>query len=47
LRDAVEALGNVELAHWLTDDVPRSILDGTPTPPRPERGSRRRGLFRR
>jgi protein-tyrosine phosphatase len=47
LSGAVDAVGDEQLTQWLTEDVPRSILDGTPTPPRPERGSRRRGLFRR
>ena len=47
LSDAVDAVDDEQLARWLTEDVPRSILDGTPTPPRPRRGSRRRGLFRR
>jgi protein-tyrosine phosphatase len=47
LSAAAEAVGDEELARWLTLDVPRSIVDGTETPPRPERGPRRRGLFRR
>jgi protein-tyrosine phosphatase len=44
---AAEAVGDEELAHWLTVGVPRSIVDGTETPPRPDKRPRRRGLFRR
>jgi Capsular polysaccharide biosynthesis protein len=33
------------LAHWLTEDVPRAIVDGGPLPPRPE-AKRRRLRFR-
>ncbi len=47
LSAAAEAVGDEALARWLTLDVPRSIVDGTETPPRPSSGSRRRGLFRR
>ncbi|HEV8459112.1 MAG TPA: CpsB/CapC family capsule biosynthesis tyrosine phosphatase [Gaiellaceae bacterium] len=46
---AAEAVGDEELAHWLTDDVPRSIVERTTTPPRPEqvRPRRRRWFFLR
>jgi protein-tyrosine phosphatase len=44
---AAEAVGDEALARWLTVDVPRSIVDGAETPPRPSKGPRRRGLFRR
>jgi protein-tyrosine phosphatase len=47
LSGAVEAIGDEALAQWLTVDVPRSIVDGTETPPRPSSRPRRRGLFRR
>jgi protein-tyrosine phosphatase len=43
LSAAARAVGD-ELGHWLTVDVPRSILDGTPAPPRPKR--RRSGARR-
>jgi protein-tyrosine phosphatase len=42
LSAAVAALRNDELARWLTDDVPRSILQDTETPTRPETRPRRR-----
>jgi protein-tyrosine phosphatase len=35
LSGAVEAIGDPELARWLTVGVPRAILDGAPIPPRP------------
>ena len=45
---AVEAIGDANLARWLTEDVPRSILERTPVPPRPAGDRPRRfGLFRR
>jgi protein-tyrosine phosphatase len=47
MSDAVAAIGDEQLARWLTVDVPRSILDATPVPPRPETRPRRRSLFRR
>jgi protein-tyrosine phosphatase len=43
LAAAARAVGD-ELGHWLTVDVPRSIHDGTPAPPRPKR--RRSGARR-
>ncbi|MBA2359208.1 MAG: tyrosine protein phosphatase [Actinobacteria bacterium] len=42
---AVEAVGDEELAAWLTSAVPRAILDDGPLPPRPEGKPRRRGWF--
>jgi protein-tyrosine phosphatase len=47
MSGAARAVGDPELARWLTVDVPRSIVDGTPMPPRPERARPRRRLFRR
>ena len=46
MRDAVRAIGDEELAHWLTEAVPRAIVDGTPLPERPE-ARPRRGLLGR
>jgi protein-tyrosine phosphatase len=43
LSGAVRAVGDAELAEWLTVGVPGAIVHGGPLPPRPER----RGLFRR
>ncbi len=47
LSGAVDAVGDPELARWLTVDVPRSILEQRHAPPRPAARSRRRGFFRR
>jgi len=48
MSSAVEAIGDDDLAQWLTIDVPRSILERTAAPPRPVGGrSRRRWLFGR
>ena len=48
LSGAVEAIGDPALARWLTVDVPRAILEGKPTPPRPvEDRPRRRSFLRR
>jgi protein-tyrosine phosphatase len=48
LSGAVESIGDPELARWLTEDVPRAILDGARTPPRPvEDRPRRLGFLRR
>jgi protein-tyrosine phosphatase len=47
LSAAVAAIGDRDLSRWLTVDVPRSIVEGTPTPPRPGGAQRRRRLFRR
>jgi protein-tyrosine phosphatase len=35
LSAAVEALGDDELASWLTEDVPAAIVSGSPVPDRP------------
>lgn len=37
MRDAAEAVGDAALARWLTEDVPRALLDAQPLPPRPQR----------
>ncbi len=37
---AQEAVGDDALARWLTDGVPRALLDGTPLPPRPKAAKR-------
>ena len=45
LRAAAAAVGDADVARWLTNDVPAAILSGGALPPRPER--RRRWLARR
>jgi protein-tyrosine phosphatase len=45
MSDAVDAIGEEQLARWLTEAVPRAILDGTAAPPRPEGKPRRRRWF--
>jgi protein-tyrosine phosphatase len=40
MRAAAHAVGDDALAAWLTDGVPRAILDRAPVPPRPERSRR-------
>jgi protein-tyrosine phosphatase len=47
LSGAAAALEDEALARWLTDGVPRAIVDGTALPPRPEpaRAARRFRLF--
>jgi protein-tyrosine phosphatase len=45
MRAAAESLGDEALAHWLTVDVPRAIVDDTPIPDRPARGKRKRFRF--
>lgn len=47
MRDAARAVGDPGLARWLTVDVPASIVEGAPLPPRPERARPRRRLFGR
>ena len=42
---AAGAVGDEALARWLTDGVPRAVVEGTELPERPE--ARRRGWFRR
>ena len=43
LSAARAALGDDALGRWLTEEVPRALLDGEPLPPRPY-SPRRRGL---
>jgi protein-tyrosine phosphatase len=46
MRAAADALGDDELAQWLTVDVPRAIVDDTRIPERPEPHRKKRfGLF--
>lgn len=48
LSGAVEAVGDATLARWLTEAVPRAIVERTPLPPRPAwAGRRRREWWRR
>jgi protein-tyrosine phosphatase len=48
MSGAARAVGNNELARWLTLDVPGAIVYGGPMPPRPSGGARpRRRLFGR
>ena len=42
MSDAAAAVGDEALAHWLTEAVPRSIVERTTTPPRPEQVRPRR-----
>ena len=35
LSGAARAIGDDGLARWLTNDLPRAIVDGAPLPPRP------------
>jgi protein-tyrosine phosphatase len=44
MRAAAEAVGDADVARWLTSEVPGAIVSGAPLPPRPER---RRRLFAR
>jgi protein-tyrosine phosphatase len=46
LAHAAAAVGDDELASWLTRDVPAAVLAGRPPPPRPEVRRRRRRLWR-
>jgi len=46
LRAAVREVGE-ELGRWLTEAVPRALLDGAEPPPRPVVRARRRRWFRR
>jgi protein-tyrosine phosphatase len=46
MKDAVAALDDQALAHWLTVEVPRAIVENETLPPRPQRARpRRRFLF--
>ena len=55
IRDGLEAAdeqlpGVLDLAAWLTEDVPRAVLDSAPVPPAPApppKRPRRRGLLAR
>ena len=47
MSSAAAAVGDSGLARWLTQDVPRAIVDGAPVPERPGATPRRRRLFRR
>jgi len=47
LSDAVDALQDPKLATWLTEEVPRAVVDGTQLPPRPQRSRPRRRWFGR
>ena len=47
MRDAAAAVRDEALARWLTVDVPRSIVEREPVPPRPHSARPRRGLFGR
>jgi protein-tyrosine phosphatase len=42
MSTAAERVGDEALARWLTDEVPRAIVDGGDLPPRPEPAQRRR-----
>jgi len=41
LSAAREAVGDDVLGQWLTQDVPRAVVEGGPLPPRPEMRKRR------
>jgi protein-tyrosine phosphatase len=47
LAGAAGAIANAALAEWLTEGVPRAIVEGRPLPARPQRPARRFGLRRR
>jgi protein-tyrosine phosphatase len=47
LAGARAAVGDEELAHWLTEAMPSAIVNDEPLPPRPTRRRRRRGLLAR
>ena len=47
LSGAFAQIPNDDLAHWLTYEVPRAIVDDAALPPRPTARRRRRPLFRR
>jgi protein-tyrosine phosphatase len=46
LIEAVEAVGNESLAHWLVEDVPAAVVNGETPPNRPTATRRRRNIFR-
>jgi protein-tyrosine phosphatase len=46
MRDAAEAVGDADLAEWLTVGVPRAIVEGRRLPERPQPAKKKRfGLF--
>jgi protein-tyrosine phosphatase len=46
MRAAAEAVGDADLAEWLTVDIPRAIVEGGRLPARPEPAKKKRfGLF--
>jgi protein-tyrosine phosphatase len=45
MRAALDAVGDAELARWLTESVPRAILDDAPVPDRPPTRVGRRSLL--
>jgi protein-tyrosine phosphatase len=45
MQEAVKAVGDRALARWLTEDVPRAIVEGAPLPDRPQLKRRRRRRF--
>jgi protein-tyrosine phosphatase len=45
MRAAAEAVGDDDLAYWLTTEVPRAIVDDAKLPPRPETVKRKRFRF--
>jgi protein-tyrosine phosphatase len=47
LSAAVAEVGDAALAHWLVEEVPRALLDGSLPPPRPGPPRRRRRLLPR
>jgi protein-tyrosine phosphatase len=46
MSEAADRVGDDALAHWLTDEMPRALVDNTPLPTRPEPTRRRRRLWR-
>jgi tyrosine-protein phosphatase YwqE len=45
LDSAVDAIGDADLARWLSRDVPEAIVTGRAIPARPERRRRRFGIL--
>ena len=46
MSEAADRVGDEALAHWLTDEMPRAVVENTPLPTRPEPMRRRRRLWR-
>jgi protein-tyrosine phosphatase len=46
MSEAADRVGDEALAHWLTDEMPRAVVENTPLPTRPEPTRRRRRLWR-